>query len=85
MKVYKNRKSVFSLILAAVILASVSTLPTMAADAEKNETVYVIADSEGTKEKVIVDEWLKNKSISQEYTFHFPQITCRGMQMFGLK
>ena len=71
MKVYKNRKSVFSLILAAVILASVSTLPTMAAEAEKNETVYVIADSEGTKEKVIVDEWLKNKSSAdkiEDYT-----------------
>lgn len=32
-----------------------------ALDADKDETVYVIADADGTPTKVVVSEWLKNK------------------------
>lgn len=43
-------------------------LPAESADAEKNETVYVIASSDGSVKKIIVSDWIKNNTGSKTLT-----------------
>lgn len=47
---------------------SIIVTPDSTADADKNETVYVIADADGSVRKIIVSDWIKNNSGSATIT-----------------
>lgn len=66
----RNLLKITSLIITAAILAGTVDMSVSAANASasKEETVYVFADADGVKEKVVVSDWLKNPTGEKSIT-----------------
>lgn len=52
-------KKLIAVLMSLMLLCSM-VLPALAETAVKDETVYIIADSEGTARKIIVSDWISN-------------------------